>query len=120
MGHNSELVLHEENDFNPLTKMWCKVFWSLFLNHKLLKFIKFTEIIVVQLFGSIENEHTFNIVAFMKTKLNNYLTHTYTCAPNSLVNVSLCYRIFLMTKQLLRGKPNTPTMQMRSCRVPKP
>jgi hypothetical protein len=56
--------------------MWCKVFGSPFLNHKLLKFIKLTEIIVVHMFGFVEDEHTFNIVAFMKTKPQNYLTHT--------------------------------------------
>jgi hypothetical protein len=76
MGQNSDPILHEENDLNLLTKMWCKVFGSPFLNHKLLKFIKLTEIIVVQMFGFVEDEHTFNIVAFMKTKPQNYLTHT--------------------------------------------
>jgi hypothetical protein len=76
MGHNFDPVLHEENDLNPLTRMWCKVFGSTLLNHKLLEFIKLTEIIVVQMFGFVENEHTFNIVAFMKSKLRNYLTHT--------------------------------------------
>jgi hypothetical protein len=76
MGHNSDLVLHEENDFNPHTRLWCKVYGSPLLNHKLLKFIKMIEIIVIQVFGFVKNEHMFNIVAFMKTKLQNYLTHT--------------------------------------------
>jgi hypothetical protein len=45
-------------------------------HHKLLEFIKLTEIIDIQVFGYFEDEHTFNIMAFMKTKLWNYLTHT--------------------------------------------
>jgi hypothetical protein len=40
MCHNSELVLSEENNFNPLTKLWHRVFGFLVLNHKLLEFIK--------------------------------------------------------------------------------
>ncbi len=69
-------ILHEENDLNPLTRMWCEVFGSPLFNHKLLEFIKLTEIINIQVFGYVEDEHTFNIVAFIKTKLRNYLTHT--------------------------------------------
>jgi hypothetical protein len=65
MGHNFDPFLCEEIDLgSPL------------LNHKFLKFIKLTEIISVQVFGFVKDEHIFNIVAFMKTKLWNYLTHT--------------------------------------------
>jgi hypothetical protein len=35
IGHNSDPILHEENDFNPLTRMWCKVYGFPLLNHKL-------------------------------------------------------------------------------------
>ncbi len=35
MCHNSEFVLSEENNFNPLTKLWNSVFGFLILNHKL-------------------------------------------------------------------------------------
>ncbi len=75
-GHNSNLVFHEESDFNSLTKMWQKVSRSPLLNHKLSKFIKLAEIIVVQVFGFVEDECTFSIVTFMKTKLWNRL-NTY-------------------------------------------
>jgi hypothetical protein len=73
MGHNSNLVLHEESDFNSLTKMWHKVYRSPFLNHKLLEFIKLVEIVVVQVFSFVEDECTFSIMAFMNTKLWNQL-----------------------------------------------
>jgi hypothetical protein len=69
IGHNFDPILHEESDLNPLTRMWCKVCGSPLLNHKLPKFIKFVEIIVVQVLNFIEDECTFNIMAFMKTKL---------------------------------------------------
>jgi len=34
MGYNFEQVLWKENDFNPLNKLWCKVFGSPILNQK--------------------------------------------------------------------------------------
>jgi hypothetical protein len=69
MGHNSDPILCEESDLNPFTRMRCKVFRSPFHNHKLSKLIKLVEIIVVLVLGYVENERTFNTVAFMKTKL---------------------------------------------------
>jgi hypothetical protein len=47
MCHNFECVLCEENDLNPLTKFWHKVFGYLVFNHKLLEFIKLVEIATV-------------------------------------------------------------------------
>jgi len=76
MGHNSNPILHEESDFNPLTKMWHKVSRFPLLNHKLSEFIKHSEIAIVQMFGFVEDECTFSIVAFIKTKLWNWL-NTY-------------------------------------------
>jgi len=69
MGHNSKKFLWEESDFNPLTRLWHKYSRSPILNHKLLEFIKIVEIAVVQVFGSVENEHIFNTANFMKKKL---------------------------------------------------
>jgi hypothetical protein len=51
--HTFEVSLQEENDLNPFTRLWCKVFSPSILNHKLLKSAK---IIVVQVLGSIEDE----------------------------------------------------------------
>jgi hypothetical protein len=47
MCHNFKPILFEENDFNPLTKLWHGVFGSLIFNHKLLEFIKLAEIVIV-------------------------------------------------------------------------
>jgi hypothetical protein len=80
MGHNFDPVLCEENDFNLFTRMWCKVSGSPFLNHKLSKFIKLAEITIVLVFGFVKDECTFNIMAFMRTKLHNQLsTHLDLC-----------------------------------------
>ncbi len=54
--HNFEVILQEENDLNPFTRLWCKVFSTSILNHKLLKYIKSAKIVVVQVLGSIEDE----------------------------------------------------------------
>jgi hypothetical protein len=56
MCHNFKHVLYEENDFNPLTKFWHRVFGFLIFNHKLLGFIKLAEIVIIQVLGSIEDE----------------------------------------------------------------
>ncbi len=69
MGHNSKQFLWKESDLNPLTILWHKDSRSPILNDKLSKFIKIVEIAVVQVFGSIEDEHIFNIANFMKNKL---------------------------------------------------
>jgi hypothetical protein len=47
MCHNFKNVLCEKNDFNPLTKLWHRVFGSLIFNHKLSKFIKLAKIAIV-------------------------------------------------------------------------
>ncbi len=75
--HNFEVILQEENDLNPFTRLWCKVFSTSILNHKFLKYIKLAKIVVVQVLGSIEDQWTFNIIGFfLRNKLQNHLnTH---------------------------------------------
>jgi hypothetical protein len=53
--HTFEVILQEENDLNPFTRLWCKVFSTSIFNHKLLKYIKLAKIVIVQVLGSIEN-----------------------------------------------------------------
>jgi hypothetical protein len=71
MMHNSKVVLQEESGLNPMTRLWCKFIANPILNHKLSKFMKLAKIDVVQVFGLVENEHTFNIMSFMKNMLWN-------------------------------------------------
>jgi hypothetical protein len=54
MLHNYEATLHEENQLNPFTRLWCKVFTSIVLNLNLSKYIKLDEISVVQVIGLVE------------------------------------------------------------------
>jgi hypothetical protein len=80
MLHNVEVFLWKENDLDPLTKLWCKFFSFPVLNHKLLEYIKLVEIAIVQVLSLDENNQTFNIVSFMKNKLqNNVSTHLDLC-----------------------------------------
>jgi hypothetical protein len=80
MGHNSDPILREENDLNPFIRMWCKVSGSPFLKHKLSEFIKLAEITIILVLVFVKDECTFNIMAFMKTKLHNQLsTHLDLC-----------------------------------------
>jgi hypothetical protein len=47
MIHNFKVVMCEESNLNPVTRLWRKITTSLILNHKLLEFMKLTEIVVV-------------------------------------------------------------------------
>ncbi len=42
--------------------------------HYIPKYIKLAEIVIVQVIGSMEDEHTFNTISFMRSKLKNRLT----------------------------------------------
>jgi hypothetical protein len=80
MLHNFETTLHEKDHLNPRMRLWCKTSISIVLNLNLSEYIKLAEIIVIQVIGLVENEQTFNIVAFMKNKLCNHLgTHLVLC-----------------------------------------
>jgi hypothetical protein len=71
---NFEHVICEENDLNPSTKLWHKVFGYLVFNHKLLKFIELAKIGTIEVLGFVEDERTFNTVNFMKIRLWNQLS----------------------------------------------
>jgi hypothetical protein len=83
MMHNSETVLQEESSLNPMTRLWLKIIANLILNHKLLKFMKLAKTNVLQVYGLIEDEHTFNIMSFMKSRLWNWL--------NTHLNLNTCF-----------------------------
>jgi hypothetical protein len=85
MIHNSEIVMrNQENSLNLITKLWHKLTTFPILNHKLLKYMVLTEIVIVQVFGSIENEHMFSMFNFMKNQLWNRLS----------VHLDLCTRSY--------------------------
>ncbi len=74
---NSKVILWEESSLNLVTKLWHKINANPILNHKLSKSMKLVEIVVLlAMFGLVENKHTFDIMSFMKSRLRNQLnTH---------------------------------------------
>jgi hypothetical protein len=57
---------------NPLTSFWQTLEAFHILWHYFLKFLKLVEInAIVQVLGSMEDERTFSILFFMKSKLRN-------------------------------------------------
>jgi hypothetical protein len=80
MLHNFETTLHKKNQLNPLTRLWCKISTFVVFNFNLSEYIKLAKIIVVQVIGLVEDEWTFNTIAFMKNKSRNRLsTHIDLC-----------------------------------------
>jgi hypothetical protein len=77
MMHNSKVILWEESSLNLVTRLWHKINTNPIFNHKLSEFMKLAKIVVaLVVFGLVENEHTFNITSFMKSRLWNQLnTH---------------------------------------------
>ncbi len=73
MMHNYEAILREENNLNLMIRLWCKITTNPILNHKLSKFMKLVEIVIVQVFNLVEDECTFNTISFMKNRLQKWL-----------------------------------------------
>jgi hypothetical protein len=97
--HNYEAIIFKDNELNLVIRLWHKVSSFSILNHKLSKFIKLVKTVDVQILGFVKDERTFNIVNFMKNKLQNHLnTHLNLCTK--FYNVSLCCKISFMNKPL--------------------
>jgi len=48
MIHNSKVVMHDQDsNLNLIIRLWCKIKLSPILNHKLLEYVKLTEITIV-------------------------------------------------------------------------
>lgn len=69
MFHNSEALLVEKNNVNPVTNLWQKVAASSIPFHNLSKFMKLAEMAMVVILGSVEDERTFSDLTFMKNRL---------------------------------------------------
>jgi hypothetical protein len=59
------------HDCNPTIHMWKWMANSQILKLKMLKFFKLVELIIAMVLGSVEDERTFFILTFMKSKLRN-------------------------------------------------
>jgi len=60
-------------DVNPMSRLWKKLSSNALLCVQLSKFMKVVELVMVYIRGYIEDERTFSIMMFMKTKLQNQL-----------------------------------------------
>ncbi len=91
-------------DTNPLTIMWCLVTTSHVLVCTFPKYVKLVEMAMVQIVGSVEDEHCFYMLAFMKSKFHNKLTThlplLFGCLHNSF---TLC-KISCMQNVLNNGE----------------
>jgi hypothetical protein len=82
-----------------------KINLSSIFKHKFLKFIKLTEIACVQIFGTVEDEHCFLAMAFMKNKWRNRLTcHLDLCTRFYAQKFYNLLKISLMKRPWHSGK----------------
>lgn len=74
MKGNCHAAMTGDLPLNPLTRLWRRLEASGLLRHKLSEFMKITELAVVSVLGSVEDERTFSTLSFMKNKLRNRLS----------------------------------------------
>jgi hypothetical protein len=77
MKSNATTCMAPTFDTNPLTRMWCLVTTFRILVYNFPKYVKLTELAMVQIVGSVEDERCFFTLAFMKSELcNMFITHS--------------------------------------------
>lgn len=103
MVHNVKPILCEDNELNPITRLWWKFSMSTILTHKLFEYMKLVEIAIVQVLRFVENKHTFNMISFMNNKLWNRLNNHLDLCTKFIMNNFLHFRIFLMNMPLPRA-----------------
>jgi hypothetical protein len=72
MKSNAATTMEAPFHINPLTWLWITLETSCILKHSFPKFFKLAKIVIVQVLGSMEDEHTFSTLSFMKSKLRNH------------------------------------------------
>jgi hypothetical protein len=68
MSHNVEAMMQESKYVNLVAHMWLKIQSSTLLVKKLNEYMKVVEIAMEMVLGLMEDERTFNNLAFMKSK----------------------------------------------------
>jgi hypothetical protein len=63
----------EPFDMNPIIKLWMIITNNSLLCQHLNEYMKLTKIRIISMFGLVENERIFSILAFIKNKLCNQL-----------------------------------------------
>jgi hypothetical protein len=67
MINNVHPMMAKFCDKNPVSNLWMKIRSSPIMAHKLSECIKLDEIVLTQVLGFVEDERTFNKLAYMKT-----------------------------------------------------
>ncbi len=65
--------------------MWKRFVFNVILINRIFEYFKLVELAIVLILKSVEDEHAFSIVTFMKSKLNNCLT----------INVDLVVKMYV-------------------------
>ncbi len=62
------------HDCNPTIWMWKRFVSSVILRNIFFEYFKLVELAIILILKSVEDEHAFFIITFMKSKLKNHLT----------------------------------------------
>jgi hypothetical protein len=100
MLHTFEATLRENNQLNPLTKLWCKISTFVVLNFNLLEYIKLVKLLLSKLLGQLKTNEHLTLLPSWKTNCTIVWAQILTCALGSIVNRHLHYKIFYMTRPL--------------------
>jgi len=84
MKSNAKATLGPLNTINPLTKMCRIIFHFIVLSRNISKYANLTQIAMIQVLGSMEDEQVFNNLNFIKTNICNQL----------IDNLALCVHMF--------------------------
>jgi len=79
MINNVDPMTAKTCDKNLVSKLWMKIRSSPIIAHKLSECIKFDEIVLTQVLGFVEDERTFNNLAYMKTSYEIVWQHILLC-----------------------------------------
>jgi hypothetical protein len=115
--HNYEAILREENNLNLMIRLWCKITTNPILNHKLSKFMKLVEIVIVQVFNLVEDECTFNTISFMKNRLQKRLNIHLDLYTHSFSQWFFTLQSFHYDQAIAKWKAKTITLQMCRCNL---
>jgi hypothetical protein len=79
MIHNVDPMMAKTCDENPIFKLWMKIRSSPIMAHKLSECINLVEIVLTQVLSFVEDERTFNNLAYMKTSYEIVYQHILLC-----------------------------------------
>jgi hypothetical protein len=68
MQSNNESAMKPSHDCNPSTQMWRNFTSNVILKYRISKYFKLVELTIVVVLGSVEDEHAFSTITFMKSK----------------------------------------------------